>query len=64
MKTLENRKIKEQEPEVLDAATLAAIDKAQESLESGRGLTIKEARELNRKRYQAWKTISEDLTAS
>jgi hypothetical protein len=60
MKTLAIKKNKEQEPEVLDEATLAAIDKAQESFETGQGMTIQQVRELNRKRYQAWLKISQD----
>ena len=54
MKSVEANKSNEQDPEVLDAATLAAVDKAQPCFEAGLGLTIEEARELNRGRYQAW----------
>jgi len=53
MKTLDVNKTQVQELEVLDTAILTAIDNAQKSFETDNGLTIEEARELNRKRYQA-----------
>lgn len=58
MKTPDANKTKEQEPEVLDVATLAAVDKVQPSFDAGEGLTIQETRELNRKRYRMWLDLS------
>jgi hypothetical protein len=63
MKTLEAHTSTEQEPEVLDAATLAAVDRAQRSFEAGDGITVKDARELNRRRYQVWLNAPHGLTA-
>lgn len=61
MKAFDADAMNEREPAVLDAATLAAVDKAQQSFDAGKGLTIKEARELNRRRYQAWLNLPMDL---
>lgn len=53
--------IDSQEPEVLDAATLAAIDKGVKSLDEGKSLPIEDVRTLVRERYQAWLKITQDL---
>jgi hypothetical protein len=63
MNRLDANKGNEQEPEVLDAATLAAVYKAELSFDAGLGLTIEEVRELNPKRYQAWLNIAVDRAA-
>jgi hypothetical protein len=63
MRSVDSKKTEGQKPEVLDAATLAAVDKAQQSFEAGEGLTIEEARELNRKRYHAWLNTPVDRAA-
>lgn len=42
-----------QEPEELDAATLAAIDKGIKSLDEGKGVPVQEVRRLIRERHQA-----------
>ena len=55
------RTIESQEPEVLDAATLATIDKGVASLDEGRGVPVEEVRFLVRERYQAWLRITQDL---
>jgi hypothetical protein len=60
MNSPETTYIEEQEPAELDEATLAAIDKAQKSYEAGEGYTIAQARELTRRRYQAWLSIIQD----
>jgi hypothetical protein len=59
METLGSETIEELEPEDLDEETLAAIDKAHKSFEAGEGFTIEQARELNRRRYQAWRGITQ-----
>jgi len=50
-----------QEPEVLDAATLAAIDKGGKSLNDGKSVSVEDVRPLIRERYQAWLKITRDL---
>ena len=49
------------EPEVLDAETLAAIDKGVKSLNEGKGVSVESVRPLIRERYQAWLKITQDL---
>ena len=53
--------IENQEPEVLDAATLAAIEKGVKSLDDGKGVPVENVRPLIRERYQAWLKITEDV---
>ena len=55
------RTIQNQEPEVLDAATLAAIEKGVKSLDEGKGVSVENVRPLIRERYQAWLKITQDL---
>jgi len=50
-----------QEPEVLDSATLAAIDKGVKSLDEGKSVPVEEVRNLIRERYQAWLKITQDV---
>ncbi|BDI34311.1 hypothetical protein CCAX7_63620 [Capsulimonas corticalis] len=61
MRVVENPKIKEQEPEVLDAATLAAIDKAGRWEPGAESVTFDEALARARKRNQAWRNADPDL---
>ena len=55
-KTIDN-----QEPEVLDAGTLAAIEKGVKSLDEGKGVSVSSVRPLIRERYQEWLKITQDL---
>jgi len=55
------RTIDNQEPEVLDAATLTAIGKGVKSLDEGKGVPLESVRPLIRERYQAWLKITQDL---
>jgi hypothetical protein len=57
MRVTETNQTDAREPVRLDSETLAAIDKALEAYKPGEGMTIEEARELNRKRYRLWQAI-------
>lgn len=50
--------IDSQAPEVLNAATLAAIDKGIRSLDEGKSVPVEEVRRLIRECYQAWLRIT------
>ena len=63
MRVVENPKAKEQEPEVLDAATLAAIDKAGRWEPDAEAVTFEQALDRARKRNQAWRNADQDLSA-
>jgi len=54
---------KEQEPEVLDAATLAAIDEAERWEPGKQGITFDEALKRARTRHHAWPNAHLDQTA-
>jgi hypothetical protein len=62
MRATKQTEIREQEPEELDAATLAAIDKA-ERYEPGKGINFDEALQRARARHEAWQNVPLDQTA-
>ena len=63
MRVIENPKTKEQEPEVLDAATLAAIDKVDRWEPSTEAVTFDQALDRARERNKAWRNADQDLSA-
>ena len=54
---------KEQEPEVLDATTLAAIDKSDRWESGNQGIPFDEALKRARTRHHAWQNAQLDQTA-
>ena len=53
--------VESQTVEVLDDATLAAIDKGVKSLDEGKGVPVGDVRRIIRERYQGWLKITQDL---
>jgi hypothetical protein len=60
MSVVDKDRVKAPEPEVLDAATLAAIDKAGRWDPNAVGITFDEALERARKRNKAWRNAHPD----
>jgi hypothetical protein len=63
MKSTKVRATNEQEPEILDATTLAAIDKSERWEPDNPGISFDEALKRARARHHAWQTAQLDKTA-